>query len=142
MIKRIAASLLLCLSLQGRVIIWDLGDVLVKNDKLGIAWKIGPSHFLGRLFLDWKSHHIKERFFEVLTTLDPDPENRWHGRMPDGSKLPPLLCSWMAGYMSGSDMVKLFDSHFSKPEHADFFVSDRERELMRRTIEVSFDPEI
>ena len=39
-------------------------------------------------------------------------------------------------------MTELFDTHFSKPEQQGFFVSERERELMRRAVEVSFNPDI
>ena len=98
MIKQIAVSLLLCISLQGKVIIWDLGDVLVKNDKIGIAREIGISRLLARCSY-WKSPHIQQRLFETLTALDPDPENIWHGHMPDGSTLPPIMCRWMAGHI-------------------------------------------
>lgn len=142
MFKKLAVCALLCFALKGKVILWDLGDVLVKNDKIGIAWTIGPSHFLRRLFLDWRSPLIQERLFETLTALDTDPANFWQGRMPDGSKLPPIMSSWMAGKTKGSAIVEQFDTHFNKPENHSFFISDHERNLLRRTIEISFDADI
>lgn len=142
MFKRIVALILVGLTLQGKIIIWDLGDVLVKNDKIGIAREIGISHLAARLFLDRKSPHIQQRLFEVLGELDKDPEHYWKGRMPDGSHLPPIMCRWMAGLIKGSDMLALFDQYFALPENHSFFISEREKALFRRTIEVSFNPEI
>lgn len=142
MIKKVLLILSIASSLQSKTIIWDLGEVLITTDKLGVARTIGISHFLARLFLDWKSPNIKDRFFEVLTLMDTDPEKKWHAHHSDNSMLPPIMSQWLAGRISGHEIINRSKTHIDRLHAEKFFISEREKVLIERTIEASFTPEI
>ncbi len=137
--------LLFTFSLQGKVILWDLGGVLVWPDKMKIAQTVGISNFLKYTLLDWKSPNIQELIFEVLEFMEtPTPKVKEKNKAgtSEGFDFPPIMCHWQDGSITGPEIIKRSKPLIEKLNKLNFFESKRERILIQRTICSMFDPEI
>lgn len=141
MIKKLCCIVLLaCNSLiHGKVILWDLGGVLVDADKIGIAREVGVGHFLGYMFFDFCSPDIRVKLFEVLNFLEK-PQKGFKAEAGDGSVLPTIMCHWLDGRVIGKDIIKRARVLINDLDKIDYFESNREKNLIKKTIEVMFDP--
>lgn len=143
MFKKLFCILILTISLQGKVILWDLGGVLVWPDKLKMARIIGISNFLSYTLLDWKSPDIQAVIFEALELMEgPKPGMREKAGTSEGLPFPPIMYHWQDGTVTGPEIIRRSIPHLAKLDKLNFFESRRERELIERTIQAMFDPEI
>ncbi len=141
MFKKLLLLTCIGLGLSAKTLIWDLGDVLVTTSWYGMANQIGAHRFLVHTLFDWQTPNVKNRLFEVLRLMDTDPDGRWNSVMSDGSSMPPIMCRWMAGLISGHEIIKLSYNHIEKLDQEEFFISGWERDLIQQTIATIFDPQ-
>mgnify|MGYP000703406640 CR=1 FL=1 len=126
---------------QSKVIIWDIGEVIYTTNRLGVARTIGLSHFISRLFFDWKHPNITPLLFDVLEHIPcaPLPENiRLHDK--DGTPLAPVQCHFQAGTMTRKEVLDGARDTIDILEDQGYFYSERERILCERAILNMFDP--
>lgn len=132
--------LLLCIHSFGwsKVLIFDLGDVLFKQSRFGIARSVGLLKFGMYSLIDGKSPKIEKLLFSVLDSCEPqrvtDEEKIC---APNGRQLPQIMCDWLNGFISPDELLKKANEHIDK-YHG--FISWREENLVRSTANVLFDP--
>lgn len=138
-------SLLLLLSsasAYSKVLIWDIGDVLYKTSEYGVARSIGLSHFIGYALFSWQNpKNIKPVLFDVLNQIpcSPIPEGI-QACTSKGTALPPIMCHWQAGTLSGDEIIRRAERHIETLSQEGYFMSRRERQLILKTIYAMFDP--
>jgi FMN phosphatase YigB (HAD superfamily) len=125
----------------GQVIIWDLGDVLFKQNRFGIARSIGLNHFAAYTLFDWKTPHIQSLFFDVLDKCGSQKsENNSPIYSPDGIPLPPIMHDWLTGKISPTHLTNSVHKRIEELDSLNFFISDREKKLVGETARALFDP--
>lgn len=143
MLKKLICILFLTISLQGKVILWDLGGVLLWPDKMKIARVVGISNFLSYMLLDWKNPNVQGVIFEVLEFMEtPTPRAQEKNRAgtSEGFDFPPIMCHWQDGSVTGPEIIKRSVPLIAKLHDLEFFESRHERKLVERTIRAMFDP--
>jgi len=129
-------------TVQSKVIIWDIGEVLYTTNRFGVARSIGLSHFLSRLFFDWKHPNITPLLFDLLEHIpcQPLPDNaRLHDK--DGTALAPVQCHYQAGTMSRKEIFDSARDTIDRLEFEGYFYSERERILCEKALLHMFDPQ-
>ena len=137
-------SILFCSTgLLSKTLIWDLGDVLFKPNKFGIARSIGISHLIGYWFFDWRNPrtNLQPLVFDVLDKMscDPVPEGIY-ATTNEGIPLPAIMCHWQTGTISGKEIITKIPDHVDTLYREGYFVSRRELHLVEKTIYSMFDP--
>ncbi len=125
-----------------KVIIWDIGDVLFEKSTFGFMKSIGISRFLGHILIDWKNpFKLESVLFEVLYGLEcaPLPDTTL-AHTAHGVPLPPVMCHWQTGTLTGPEIIKLAKPHIKALAEQGFFTSHRERKLIEKTISAMFNP--
>ena len=127
--------------IQAKVLIWDIGDVLLETSRFGMGRSVGLSHFISYMLFDWKSPRIEPILFDVLDTMDcPELPDSIQAFTKDGIPMPPIMCHWQAGTISGKEIVAQAEKHLDTLFDAGYFVSCREMRLIDKTIRSMFDP--
>lgn len=145
MVKKIFLSLLLgfCSISIAKVVIWDLGGVLCATNEWGIIYEFGLfKPFLYMLF-DWKNPaNIQKLLFEILSEIEaPEIENFKLAVTANGTPMPYIVCQYQAGKKRRPDVIVQAKRYIEQlPESK--FSSAREKELIIRAVEVTFDPDI
>ena len=128
-------------SINAKVILWDLGGVLFQPHEFGVAEEIGFSYFASYTLLDWKSPNIKRFLFDILEQMEkPEHGIREKAGTGEGVPLPTIMCHWQAGTKTGPEVIKQAQAHLKKLRGIDYFESDREYTVVKRTIEAMFNP--
>ncbi len=132
--------------LYPKVIIWDLGGVLFRVDKLRMAYnEIGLKNILWYSIRDLKNpKKIQQRVFEILYKLGKQPTNSNHeiACAPSGLELPQIMCDLLEGKTTPEDILTSVYAIIDELEEQNFFVSLREKNILKKTIKVMFDPKI
>ncbi len=145
MIKKLFLFLLVgfyCNSIA-KVIIWDLGGVICATNKWGMAYEIGLFKPFMYLLLDWKNPaKIQKLLFQILSEVEtPEIPDFKLAVIADGTPMPYIVCQYQAGKKRGPDAIAQAKQYIEKlPENR--FSSNREKDLIIRTIEVMFNPDI
>lgn len=142
-ILKIISLILIFLSsiLDAKTIIWDLGDTLFTTSRFRMAYNIGIYKFLTYSILDLKSPNIQPIINDILNKIDP-PEN-YKGEIAtdrSGEPLPSLINKWLAGLVLSKDLIKSINDYIDQLDQRNFFISLRQKELVKRTFEAMFDP--
>lgn len=125
---------------QGKVLLWDLGGVLVDASKIGIAQEVGLGKFMAHIIRDLRSPaHLQERLFEVIGYLER-PQRDLKAETGDGMLLPVIMCQWQAGTITGKEIVDKALVVIDMLDKKGFFDSSSERNVIRETIIKMFDP--
>lgn len=134
--------LVLYCSCQAKVLIWDLGDVLFKQSHFGIARTIGLGHFLSYTLGDWKSPHIQPLLFDVLSSFGVQQADE-HQKVRDhhGNELPQIMCDWLIGKIAPHDLIEKVHERIEELDDSSFFISMREKQLIKESVSIIFDPE-
>lgn len=146
--KLLLLTVVCCSSIFSEVIIWDFGGILFEPDKLGVAKEIGLQRFISYLFMDWKNPNIEKLLYDVLARVpsdyQPGPTEKHFN--PAGSAhglpLPPIMCEWQAGTKTGTEIIKLAEKQIALLAQQNFFQSEREKELITKTIQTMFNPHV
>lgn len=142
---RVKPLLTLCFLLSNNLfcatIIWDIGNVLLGPNKIGMVREMGMRNILGYIFLDRQNpKNIRQRLFEVLDYARKDePRN---STVPDdeGNPLPNIFCDYQAGVKSSQEILQEIDTTITKLDEAGYFCSSREREMIAALTRTIFDP--
>lgn len=143
-------NLIFAYSLSAKTLIFDLSDTLLKPSDIGLAWAIGPSHFINHLVLDLKnprtfSHHVKKHVFDILDMAGAQP-------MVPGQSMaqtmvghharpfPGIMYQWQVGTISGLQAIRTMDILLRTPAAKKKLPSVNERRLVQRIIHEMFNP--
>ncbi len=128
-------------SLPAKVILWDLGGVLFEPDKIGVALEVGLENFLSHAIFDFRSPNIQPVLFDVINHLDQDETQRKDvAGSSHGLCLPPIMCKWQAGTVTGEEIVQQSRPLIKKLYACDYFDSKAQMNLIWRCIKAMFDP--
>lgn len=144
MLKKIVCLTLCSFSLNGKVILWDLGGVLFEPSKIGVALEVGLENFLHHAILDLRSPtNIQAVLFDVINHLDRDEKQRKDvAGSSHGLALPPIMCKWQAGSITGKEIIERSRPLIKKLDRYDYFDSTIQKNLIAKCIKAMFDPEI
>lgn len=135
---------------HSRVIIFDLGDTLVRPFSTRMMRAVGVWRFFSFLSLDWRNPFTMKSHIEELlhTTLDlyKSPFEK-SATLPaplraDGKPIAALMIDWHAGRISSEDARKIGKALVLVADIKGMFISIRERDLIAATIDAIFTPEI
>lgn len=125
-----------------KTIIWDLGDTLFTTSRLQIAWNIGFSYFIDYMLFDWKSPDIQPIIFDILEKMDPSNHDREIATDNEGRPLPLIFDKWLTGLIKSKELIRSINDYIDQLDKKKYFISHRQKELVRRTFKVIFNPEI
>lgn len=133
--------LMLFAPLTSKHLIFDLGDVLVKQNKLAFARQVGIASFILYALIDWQDpRSIKHIVFDVLNHLGIQGAYDTLVATHEGQALPAIMCQWLAGLISSQDLIAQAHQKIHELDGADYFISVREKKLVTRVIETMFNP--
>lgn len=129
-------------SLNSKHIIFDLGDVLVRQSRFTFAQNIGFSQFISYALLDFQNpKYIKDIAFDILDHLylQETDENLYatHENRP----LPGPMCSWLAGTLSPEKLIEQIINKIDELEKNSYFISLREKKLVTDILTNMFAPQ-
>lgn len=137
-----------CYNCYGKIIIWDLGGVLCDPNKLGVAREIGLKNFITYTLFDWKNPNVQALIFDVLERIKLKKSSKNKGESKnraataEGMPLPEIMCQWQSGEKSGYEIIKIANKHIRNLDRNGYFISDREKVLVKKTINGMFNPAI
>ena len=144
MLRRLLIGLTLLCSLSSahaKVILWDLGGVLFEPDKIGVALDVGITNFLSHAVWDLRSPNIQAVLFDVLSMLNQDEKERRDLQgSAHGLPLPPIMCKWQAGTVTGQEIINRAQPLIKKLYTYDYFDSKTQMELILKCIQTMFNP--
>lgn len=130
-------------SITGKIILWDLGHVLFEPSKIRIGHHIGFCKLLLYKLRDQKNLHDlrlimfdifdRTRSHEKKNTLIPDDE---------GKALCNVLCDYQAGLYTSEQILSELYKTIHQLDKEDYFSSPREKEIIQKTIQSVFDPQV
>lgn len=125
-----------------KTIIWDLGGTLFTISRLEIAYKIGISHFVSYALIDWQNPNIQPIIFDILEKINPTEEfPKEVATDNEGNPLPIIMNKWLAGIISSKELIISVDDYIEHLDTQNYFLSSRQKELVKKTLHVMFDPE-
>ncbi len=141
-LKQIILLLLVGSSIHAKNIIWDLGDTLFRISPYKMAWKIGIWNIASYSLFDWRSPNIKHMLYDVLDKLNPSEEHPYEiATDNEGRPMPIIMHHWLAGAVSGTEVMKSVREYIDHLELQHYFVSAREKRLLLAVLEQMFNPE-
>lgn len=124
--------------IQSKVLIWDLGNTLLKADVLGFAYEIGLADFILYPLIDWQNpQKIHELAFELLNHIDAEKHEAYPLATARGKVLPAIMCHWLAGKTSHEQISAKIEECLKRGQ----FTSTRQQRLVTQTLNVLLDPE-
>lgn len=128
---------------HSKVIIWDLGGVLFKTNQFGMARSIGIGRFISYALADMQSPNIRPLLFDVLGSFGSQQgHEKYHIKDEKGQVLPQIMCDWLTGKKAGYDLIDSAHMRIEEFDQQGYFISNREKDLLKETIAALFDPEV
>lgn len=128
--------------MNGKVLIWDLGNTLITADMRRFAREVGLKDFIFYLLVDWKNPtKIHELAFEVLSQSEVEPHDAYLLATASGKVLPAILCHWMSGTISYEQLRTKVDEVLQEWIAAGKFSNKRQQRLVIQTLDVILNPE-
>ena len=129
-------------SAYSKTIIWDLGDTLFRSSRIKIAYHIGFSYFFFYALMDLKNPNIKPILFDILEKMNPsDLDPVEVATDNEGTPMPILMNEWLAGVITGKELLKSIYEYLDLLDEQKYFVSFRQKRLIKRTLTAMFDGE-
>lgn len=131
-----------------KVLIWDLGGVLVSNSKLTYVNSIGfkpiISYMVKEKTAPWRfSAHIQRRVFEVLQAVPIEEHCIAEGScIPGGIVMPPVLWAFQAGLLTSEECVLRAEGVMLDLHSKGHFKNLAEKNLIERVIRAAFTPSL
>lgn len=129
--------------LNSKVIIFDLGEVLITCSKSNIARKISLRHWFHYFLITHMSpSKLRSRFFYILSQASKDKtEGRnWNACDEKGNILPFILCELQCGLTTTEELRTRLDVTMKRLADEGFFVSQSEQIIMQEIINITFNP--
>ncbi|HBY05970.1 MAG: HAD hydrolase, family IA, variant 3 [candidate division TM6 bacterium GW2011_GWE2_42_60] len=131
---------------EAAILVFDFGGVLGKMPQTSMAIKeLGLGRLLTYTLFGLKNPaHLKELMFKVLVDLyGEQQEDAGYPCACDGNtKLPAVLCDWLAGRVLGSEIIEQTNQCIDKGECDHLLSSRQEKRLIKEIVRIAFDPEI
>jgi FMN phosphatase YigB (HAD superfamily) len=145
MLKKVLLCIIAGWSLYAapKVVIWDFGGVLFNVSRQHIfLHRLGVPSVFSYMALDWKSPKgLQDLMFHALNQIEIADKNEFTGaHSPSGAPLPNVFCAWLAGKISGSEVIDRVRPVLDDLLEKKYFVSHREKQLVYSALEATFDP--
>ena len=106
-----------------------------------MAYNIGFSNFISYALLDWKTPNIQPMIFDILEKMDPsESEPTEIATDNEGRPLPIIMHKWLAGIIPSNALLKSVNDYLEHLDKKKYFRSNRQKNLIKRTFEVMFNP--
>ncbi len=131
--------------IDAKTILWDLGGVLFKVDRLGMSYyELGWKDFASYMVWDQRSpNNLKDLLFDdLLYRIDAQTPDSFIAYMPDGRRMAPIMMDWLKGMISGHELCNKLHQIIKDLDTRHYFVSERERVLLEKMVKVVFDPQV
>lgn len=141
LILKLFILLIFIVNISSKVIIWDLGNTLIKVSKMSFIKNVGLKDLLGYVFCDGKSpKRIKEQVFGILDNLSNEKCYREYRATDQDCFLPEIMCKWLEGKITGQEVY--FQAVDFIEDNEDMFISDRHKRIIKKIIKGIFIPEV
>lgn len=132
---------------QPKNIIWDLNGVLLKTNKVKMAYNIGFMNFIKYMIIDRKSPNIRPMIFELLSKLTTNnglKQNRQRVtvKMAEGHVLPEIVVDWLSGDITNKEILSKTKFHIKELYSKNYFSSHAQKKLVYRAIKAIFNENI
>lgn len=123
-----------------KVVIFDLGKVLLDQDKFTLTQSIGFGRLCGYYITNfWRTRPLQPLFYEVLHAVKANSDlDVAYG--PDGELLPAIMTDWLKGTQSPETIRASIHAQIERLDAQYFFVSHREKKVLRRLVDTVFEP--
>jgi FMN phosphatase YigB (HAD superfamily) len=142
----IAVSLVAACGSQAKTILWDLGGVLFKPDRLSMSYyELGWLDMGSYMITDQKSPlHVKDLLFDDLLYRLPAESDSQNlvAYLPDGTPMAPIMMDWLKGIISGDKIIKMLFELIEDLDTRHYFSSPREKMLLQKMVKAVFDPQV
>jgi len=131
-----------------RYVIFDLGDVLLAQDKklqlknIGIIniLKLGAGNTLKLLLPFAKPFDIKKTMLEIAEKIKHTEDKTLNALTPDGKQpLAQIFRDWLDGTLSGQKCFQLVEIFIE--DHPELFANKTEKNIILRAFQIAFCPE-
>lgn len=127
--------------LFSKIIVWDLGYVLLEPSKSQIARHIGIWDLFCYKFAERKNpYDLRGTLFSILDrTRAHEPKNL---SVPDdqGKPLNNIMCDYQAGLQTSDKLLEEIQTTIEQLDTEGYFSSKREKRIMEKMIQTIFDP--
>lgn len=128
-----------------KVLIWDLGGVLIDVCWKRYAYTIGIGAFLPYMVRHarYSFHECQVRAFEVLHRVAV-PEHMictTDACIPGGALMPAVMVAYQAGFLRREEIIPLVQTTIAELSQENYFASSVEQKLISRIIDELFNPE-
>ena len=139
--------LLLCttslVSTFSRAVIWDLGYCLIMPSKFTIMKELGLKNVVGYMLKDHKNPgRLPHIMFDILDTFGLQEGTELAYLPMNKRPLPRIMCLWLAGTITGHQVLKQSFSKLEQLHRIGYFISNREYLLIKKLLTVTFDPQV
>lgn len=121
---------------QGAVLIFDLGQVLVKNSTLALLKNIGFFNFVGI----YNPLTLEKKLLEFLSTLSNVSHVQHPLSLYRGYLMPVIMQDWLCGYITSDEVLQLIEKNIDK--HPELFNWPTEKKLVYEISKIIFTPEL
>lgn len=130
---------------SNKALIWDLGNTLFEPDTFGIIREIGLQNFLMYSIFDLQNPtKIEDIVFKLLKTFESENrvlvETNKKIYTNNGKILPALMCDWLEGTKTGSEIYDQAKICLAQYDQKGFFLSKRQQKLVNKTLDIMFNP--
>lgn len=130
------------------VLIWDFGGVLMDFSYSGYMRHMGVSNVALYLILDWHNPftlgiHLQEKMFAILNKVNLEkPVGFEHSDTHSGIFLPYVISAYQSCIISPEFALRISLEKLKEFDEAGYFISDREKIIIKRSMEAVFSPHI
>lgn len=130
---------IVCPMTWGKHIIFDLGNVLLEHDMSALTVDMGLSKLLRYSVEDKKNPmNIPDILFQLMHTWGS--QNTHLQATMKGRILPQIICDWMCGTLSSSEIMSKTLALIEEEHNNNSFCSDTEKDLLQTAVNIMFDP--
>ena len=140
LLKSLLASILCTSISQCANIIFDLGGVLIGNNKSYFMRKVGFYSFFMYLIRFNNPFSLRSRLFKTLDTIPSLTKNTFGSTDDNGQLLPDIMCDWIAGNKKAQEIRNDIIAYMTK--HPEIFYNYSEQSVISQILEIMFTPEL
>ena len=127
---------------DGKALIWDLGNTLLRVNTFCYAKKVGLMDFILYPLLEWKNpKKVHEIAFDILAHVHAPGHDGYPHATAQGKPIPLIMCHWLAGTTNHTDLWAKIERQLRLAEVNNVFSSARQKRLVTNTLKILFDGE-
>jgi hypothetical protein len=135
----VGVALFLSSTLFGKVLLFDMADVLFSPSKIGIWKELGYINTSLYYTIDGRRpNDLQRTTFGMLALFNNRYKNEVQVFSPDGFLLPNIMCSWLAGELSNKQIFNEAHGAITEYGNQNRFKNTREKDLVENLVNIIF----